>query len=68
MQNQWLKCGFCKKSTCISFQTTKRQAISTDNGFIFKKKNKNKNEKKKSHKPFQNYMVIGQADSAKKAG
>ena len=41
------------------------QAITTDNGFILKRKLK---EKRKSHEPFQSYLLTGQADSVKKAG
>ena len=41
------------------------QAITTDNGFIFKRKLK---EKRKSNEPFQSYLLPGQADSVKKAG
>ena len=41
------------------------QAITTDNGFILKRKLK---EKRKSNEPFQSYLLTGQADSAKKAG
>ena len=57
-------------TACISFWIPKRQAISTDNGFILKKVNENENikEKMKSHEPNQNYLLTGQADSAKKAG
>ena len=44
------------------------QAITTDNGFILKRKLKEIREKRKSHKPFQSYLLTGQADSAKKAG
>ena len=57
-------------TACISFWTSKRQAICTDNSFILKKinKNENKKEKMKSHEPFQSYLLTGQADSAKKAG
>ena len=39
------------------------KSFSTDNGFIFKKINKNlkRKEKKKSHEPFQSYLLTGQA-------
>ena len=55
-------------TACTLFWIPKRQAIYTDNGFIFKKINENIKERKLSDKPFQNYLLIGQATSAKKAG
>ena len=55
-------------TTCTLFWIPKRQAIYTDNGFIFQKINENIKERKLSHKPFQSYLLIGQATSAKKAG
>ena len=60
----------CSHTACISFWIPKRQAISTDTSFeikmimkiyaiviIFK-----------SHKPFQSYLLTGQADSANETG
>ena len=56
---------FAYHTAWILFWMTKRQAIITDNDFILKRKLK---EKRKSHEPFQSYLLTGQADSVKKAG
>ena len=54
----------------ISFWIPKRQAISTDTSFEIKMMMKIYAIEIifKSHKPFQSYLLTGQADSAKKAG
>ena len=59
---------FAYHAAWILFWIPKRQAVTTDNGFILKRKLKEIREKRKSHKPFQSYLLTGQADSAKKAG
>ena len=54
----------------ISFWIPRRQAISTDTSFEIKMMVKTYAIEIifKSHKPFQSYLLTGQADSAKKAG
>ena len=56
---------FAYHTAWILFWMTKSQAIITGNDFILKRKLK---EKRKSHEPFQSYLLTGQADSVKKAG